>query len=191
MSGQKPLIDLIRENPAMYLGERSLTGLWHFSSGHDTAVSHYNVEDAQQLVPYEFFDWVAYRTHFYEATSGWRNMILKTTSGEEAALNRFFELLDEYRSRQHRVIAKIVDCELSYSVTENIFTKDEVTTEHQFPSVINLVVFNDSDPGFFAIAEDGTDFMGAGFHRSFTLFDNKRPLLTVVDQVAFDRCCSE
>ena len=57
----------------MYTGETSLFSISHFLSGYGFAAELYGVGDADDwlLVPREFHDWVAYRLHFYESTSGW------------------------------------------------------------------------------------------------------------------------
>jgi hypothetical protein len=87
------LLELIREKPTLYLGETSLTGLWHFLRGYRMAEGDHGIDDVIQL-PTDFLDWVAYRLHYYESTSGWRRMILGRVPNERAALMRFYELLE-------------------------------------------------------------------------------------------------
>jgi hypothetical protein len=98
------LLKAIRDRPALYLGERSLSALWYYLQGYQMALSGYDIRAAFP-VPADFHEWVAYRLHFYESTSGYRNMILKRTPDESLALDHFFGLLDEHRTRKPRVVA--------------------------------------------------------------------------------------
>ena len=80
-----PLLDQIRKRPGMFLGSKSLTGLYHFINGYDAgygdACRHNNFKNiSDQIIPRSFHDWCAYRTHFNESTSGWRNMICSVTA---------------------------------------------------------------------------------------------------------------
>jgi hypothetical protein len=63
------LLEVIREKPALYLGDRSLSALWYYLQGYWMALSVYDMRTAYPLPP-DFHDWVAYRLHFYESTSG-------------------------------------------------------------------------------------------------------------------------
>ena len=92
------LLDVIRERPAMYLGQHSLSALCYFLAGCETALWAHNIEEKRPL-PRDFHDWVADRLHFSDSTSGWKNMILSRVPDEGAALEYFFKLLDEYRNR--------------------------------------------------------------------------------------------
>jgi hypothetical protein len=106
--GVVELIEKIRPRPELYLGERSVSALWHFLAGYHLGLRG-NAQVSVELSPRakEFHDWVAYRLHFLESTTGWRQMILKRTNDEAAGLNYFFELFDEYRIRQQRIVAKM------------------------------------------------------------------------------------
>ena len=88
------LIDAIRKRPAMYLGHASLTALYNFYVGYQTACGLHQIQDDRLglEIPTDFNDWVAYRTHFRESTSGWCNMIVSTSELEEKALHRFFSV---------------------------------------------------------------------------------------------------
>jgi hypothetical protein len=92
------LLDVIRERPVMYLGELSLSALWHFLNGYEMSLLAHDIQEKRPL-PRDFHDWVAYRLHFSGSTSGYKNMILKRVPDEAAALEYFFKLLDEYRNR--------------------------------------------------------------------------------------------
>jgi hypothetical protein len=94
----KGLLDVIRERPAMYLGELSLSALCHFLNGYEMSLWVHGVQEKPPL-PRDFPNWVADRLHFSENRSGYKNMILERMPNEAMALSFFFELLDEYRAR--------------------------------------------------------------------------------------------
>jgi hypothetical protein len=100
------LLDVLRVRTAMYMGKRELPRLQSFLAGWHLALHVYGIE-APISLPMEFHDWVAYRLHFHESTSGYCNMILQRVPDEHAAVDRFFELFDEYRTRTPRTIARL------------------------------------------------------------------------------------
>lgn len=98
------LLDCIRQRPAMYLSQKSITLLYGFLAGY--AFDKWTQISKNTFPPFgEFNNWVAMKLGFYESTSGWRNMLLKAENGdEEKAVDRFFVFLDEFKQRQARVI---------------------------------------------------------------------------------------
>src|ERR1700756_4226792 len=104
----------------MYLGTRSLSALSHFLAGYGFALHVHEIPSSHHL-PGDFHEWVAYRLHFFESTSGYRNMILKRVPNESAALDRFFELLDEHHSRKPQVVARVDGYNRQYSVRDGVW----------------------------------------------------------------------
>lgn len=47
-------------------------------------------------IPFDIGEWVAYREHSSSSSLGWCGMLLETQGSEDAALARFFTLIDEY-----------------------------------------------------------------------------------------------
>lgn len=89
---------MIRKRPPLYLGGRSLSALWNFIQGYSLALRDYNLENANQVLPRQFHGWVTHRLQCRD-TGSVRDMILATTNHDEAsALEKFFELYDEFRS---------------------------------------------------------------------------------------------
>jgi hypothetical protein len=88
----------IRQRPAMYLGEPSLVRLRAFLDGcfylaHEAGIGHEATPDFGG-----FHDWVARRFGWRESTAGWCNIILDECGGDDRqALERFFDLVEEYR----------------------------------------------------------------------------------------------
>jgi hypothetical protein len=79
------LLGVIRGNPALYIGESTLTALYHFLGGFETARYIHQIQ-LPNILPRDFHDWVAYRLHFLESTSGYRRMILQHFPDESVAL---------------------------------------------------------------------------------------------------------
>lgn len=149
MSKPASLIDAIRQRPGMYFGSKSLTAFYHFLGGYQTACGiHQIVDDRLGLViPADFHDWVAYRTHFRESTSGWCNMIVETTDSEERAFDCFFELLEEHSQRIPKLVAEILN-----PVSNTRTMRDGKDFLIPPPKRVQLVKYTD-DPGFFALHE--------------------------------------
>ncbi len=195
LSGMPTISDLlerIRQRPGMYLGERSLTALRSTLAGYELALGLHRIEgDLSMRLPVGFNDWVAYRQHFYEPTSGWKNMILSKSQSEAVAFDRFFELLDQFTDRKSRIVAKLADVRKTYTVSSGGTEQTE-----RYPANISLVTFTD-DPGFFAQSDEpGCSLPGGDFefYPSLKSFEVRmrinRSLLTVVDTETFERWIS-
>jgi hypothetical protein len=187
------LLEVVRERPALYLGERSLSALWHYLQGYRMSLSVYDMRTAFPLPP-DFHDWVAYRLHFYESTSGYKNMILKRVPEESAALDRFFELLDEHKNRKPRIVAQVRGGKEYTWQTLNDGRPQEPQTGTY--STLNLIAYTD-DPGFFVSSDDAdADFPRKNnFFSTLQWFGHRfgisRDDLTILDASTFDRWVSE
>ncbi len=142
------MLDDLRQRPALYIGAKTLTGLYHFLGGYQFARIEHNVADNALSLPGDFHDWVAYRLHFNQPTSGWHSMILSKTSIESDAFDQFFALLDEHSARVPCVRAKLRGIRRSYTATTN-----GVSRQMYYPDTISLVTYTD-DPGFFVYSDD-------------------------------------
>lgn len=112
------IIDRIRIRPGSYLGKHSITNLNHFLDGYITALTDNGQYNNQQkkLLPLSFWymhELTAVAYGFYESTLGWCKIILNSLNGNEhAALDRFFELYDEFKSiRISTVKCAVIDNE--------------------------------------------------------------------------------
>jgi hypothetical protein len=93
------VIDSMRERPAMYLGEATLTALWRFINGYEAASHLHGIEEERDPPFGEFHEFCA-RYFQSSATAGWCAIILADNFGqEEQALRQFFPLFDEFRAR--------------------------------------------------------------------------------------------
>ena len=97
-------LDNIRQRPALYLSETSITVFKGYFNGFlEGSKLLDNKAVASELR--KLNDWVAMRLGYFEGTSGWKNMLLKSENGdEEKAFNKFFILLDEFKKREANVI---------------------------------------------------------------------------------------
>ncbi len=137
----------VRKKPGLYLGGCSVTALYHTISGYLWALDQHRIEQDDTFhLPDDFHDWVAYRLRLFGSTSGWKNMLLKACGNEEEAFRRFFDLLDEHKTRTAHVFA-VAACE-----KESVSQRGAETSRH----TVELVTYTD-DPGFFEIREDLTE----------------------------------
>jgi hypothetical protein len=92
------LLARIHQRPGMYLGIASLTRLSAFLGGYLCSRTESQLPDTPQEEEFSGFqDWIQAR---YGVTSahGWEQIILFHSADEKDAFNRFFQLLDEFRS---------------------------------------------------------------------------------------------
>jgi hypothetical protein len=146
------LLEQIRQRPAMFVGKRSLSALSQFLNGYGFALRTHGLEYDLGL-PMDLHDWVAYRLGFRESTSGYTNMILERTQHDEsAALDRFFELLDEHKARKTTVVAVVQ----THPREPDIYIQKQFDAERRrakVPAEVKIVVYTE-DAGFFLTHDD-------------------------------------
>lgn len=97
------IIEKIRKRPAMYLGSESITALYHFLNGYHMAEYDNGIvcEPRKKLFPLDFYfmhSYVSFLLH-RSAQAGWCGNILEACGGnEKEALNKFFEIFDDFVS---------------------------------------------------------------------------------------------
>ena len=146
------IVERIRQRPAMYLGAKSLSSLYHFVTGYTLARGEMRAPDLH-LLPSDFHEWVAYRLHFLESTSGYLNMILERTPDEPEALQQFFELLDEHKKRQAKTVAVV---RVHPEEPEVYIQGPGGINDRRLAKVskeIRIVTYT-NDPGFFVVHDD-------------------------------------
>lgn len=153
------------------------------------ALQLHDITDDSLYVPMDFHEWVAYREHFYESTSGWSRMLLDRCDNEEAALQRFFALHDEYVARVPREFAHVE----SFSR----YTEREVDggwTRVIHTGRLSLITYTD-DPGFFAHFDapdwDLRDEFHPGSGHWLTFAGTGGHSLTISDRPEYDRVMKE
>ena len=91
-------IDRIRPRPTMYLGEYSLSRMEMFLGGCFYMADEYGIECCERPNFGGLHDWVALHYGWDESTAGWCNIIVQECGGDQGkALDRFFDLIEEYR----------------------------------------------------------------------------------------------
>lgn len=84
----------------MFLGSNSITALRHYLDGYQAAEREYAICRKDELFPLPFWCMHEYVAYCLKDSSvmGWNRLILNACDGaEEAALQKFFELYDEFR----------------------------------------------------------------------------------------------
>jgi hypothetical protein len=211
------LLDAIKLRPAMYLGRHSLTALYHFLNGYEIGRHEPGVEKPR-IIPVGFLDWVAYRLQVDSSSMGYLPMILERIPDETKALQRFFDLLEEFPNRVPKLVATLKpgrhkyffdiysrsdDEEIAKTVgglpkddaSYPIFRKGKklIRTVYPLPQDLKLVVYT-NDPGFFLATDESVKFNF--FCESldclrFYLGRNPAKKLVIADQQVFDRLLEE
>lgn len=115
------LIERLKQRYALYIGEKSITRLYVFLIGYATAEHDYglteNAEPSNSLLPLNWWfmhEFAKIKCGEKESTSGWCEMILCYCNGDEsAALDKFFEIFDEFKS------LKLINVKKAVLSTEN------------------------------------------------------------------------
>ena len=185
------ILEKLHRRPALYTGENTLTSIRHFLSGYGFSLMLHEIPSADDplVIPREFHDWVAYRLHYYESTSGWCNMICDRTDTDQQAIDRFFELLSEFKHREPHTVAKLTDFSKTYQQStvrrdDNCDVSQTPPMTRSYPKSISLVTYTD-DPGFFAYSDTHEPFPSEGFHPDLQSFELRtgadKSLLTILD----------
>jgi cytochrome P450 len=90
------LLQKIRKRPDLYLGKPSLEHLQVFLDGYTFARRQLNLPLTEQEQEFEKFQiWIEHKFNLPD-TQSWTKIILFYSANERDALQRFFELLDEF-----------------------------------------------------------------------------------------------
>lgn len=108
------LLGKIKQRSSLYLGKRSLSHLHVFLDGYSFALRQIGIPITEQEKKFEEFqEWIENR--FNQAdTQSWSRIILFYAEDEADALNRFFDLFEEFlKSTQLPKIEAKNNCEMS------------------------------------------------------------------------------
>ncbi len=85
----------------MYLGTRSITRLYMYEAGYSGALYDHGILKPTNDIEPSIHYWVRARLGLDRSSIGWLGSILEVCDNDEGrAFERFYELLDEYRSGQ-------------------------------------------------------------------------------------------
>lgn len=145
------LLEIIRQRPGIYLGQRSLTALKGFIDGYSFAIVENNILVEEEIPPFrQFHDWVARYYKWYESTAGWKNIILKEVGDEAKACDVFFELLELFKQRLPIIKYRVL-LNSNHKRTGAIFRYSYIggiRTELALPQEIRIVHYT-TDSGFY------------------------------------------
>ena len=99
MIGFYDLIAKIKKRPALYLGQESISHLQVFLDGYSFACRNLKMETSNEEADFENFqEWIEGKFNLPD-TQSWAKIILFYSADERDALERFFELFDEFVNR--------------------------------------------------------------------------------------------
>lgn len=109
------LIQKIKQRPSLYLGKRSIAHLQVFLDGYTFARRELDVPLTEEERDFEDFqEWVEKRFN-QPSTQSWERIILFYSEDERDALDKFFDLFEDFRNRHQKLesdeIAKAEDRE--------------------------------------------------------------------------------
>lgn len=100
-----PILDVLNEmrrrKLGMYIGSTSLTRLKFFLLGYEHAVCRLQPHQPDRFLA-DFRKWI-YQRYNTKENVGWEELILRESSDEYAAVERFWELLDEFIQQRQPV----------------------------------------------------------------------------------------
>jgi hypothetical protein len=101
MSTVFDLLSRVRENPGMYIGYPSVSGLFMFLNGYEVARGEMGVEltEAEALFYDNFQPWLQKKLGVRSVTS-WAKLIMLSCHDERAGFEKFFEMLSEFHEQK-------------------------------------------------------------------------------------------
>ena len=105
------VLDKMRERPALYIGEYSITALYHFVQGFFMACDG----GTKEVPNFDGFNNFVGKYYGEYTTAGWKNLILSDHFGnEQEALRQFYTLLDAFRAMRNAPSARDIVHRLLY-----------------------------------------------------------------------------
>jgi len=100
MSTVFDLLGKVKQNPGLYLGYPSVSGLFLFLNGYEVARSEMGVVLAAEEEAFydEFQPWLQQRLGVQSVTS-WAKLIMLSCHDERSGFEKFFDLLAEFQQR--------------------------------------------------------------------------------------------
>ncbi|MBV6625618.1 MAG: hypothetical protein KI793_22270 [Rivularia sp. (in: Bacteria)] len=92
------MMESIKKRPGMYLGKCSITRLRSFLDGYIGARRDLGLPETEEETEfYKFQDWIQERFEI-KSYYGWNDIILLNSVDERDALNKFFDLFEQFRN---------------------------------------------------------------------------------------------
>lgn len=94
------LIRLVREKPAMYIGQHSIIRFSFFISGYDFAVYDREGDKDYYYILARFTDWLAVR-YSTTKTYSWKDILLEIAGDDKKAFEIFWNYWDEFLAEKN------------------------------------------------------------------------------------------
>lgn len=107
MANLYTMLRKIQKVPGMYLGRPSVSDLFIFLNGYESARSQMGQDlDEEELLFYDGFQpWLQQRLGVRSVTS-WAKLIMLSCHDEQAGFEKFFVLLDEFKKQSVKQVAR-------------------------------------------------------------------------------------
>ena len=129
-------LDKMRERPAMYLGEKSITRMEAFIMGFYEGSN----DEITENPPFDGFNDFVGKFYGKYTTAGWKNLILSDHYGnEKEALDRFFVLLDEYRENPNKPNSRAIILRLMHVAMLDFRAEDDHQRQKQIADLLHRV----------------------------------------------------
>ena len=103
MSNLYQILQNIEKRPSMYLGKAAISNLRSYLSGYLIAKRELGISSTEQEQEFnQFTDWVKQKFHI-NSDQSWDKIILFYSEDEKIALERFFELFNEFLKSKHQI----------------------------------------------------------------------------------------
>lgn len=113
---------------------------------------------------HQFHDWVKCIMHSDITGLSWRDLLLEEYD-EEEAFDKFFELVENFKSRKFKIIAELLNTKVGCRQADG-----ERTEEIPISSGIQLGKYTD-DPGYWVQANGPDDCRLSGFYRDLEFLE--------------------
>lgn len=110
MSEVYEILAKIKAKPGMYIGRPSVSDLFMFLVGYECSRSELGIENTEDEEDFygEFQPWLQKKLGI-TTVSSWAKMIMLYCHDERAGFEKFFNLLDEFKQRNHNLDANEVN----------------------------------------------------------------------------------
>ena len=126
-------LDKMRERPAMYLGEKSISRMEAFIMGFYEGSN----DEITENPPFDGFNDFVGKFYGKYTTAGWKNLILSDHYGnEKEALDRFFVLLDEYRENPNKPNSRAIILRLINTAMLDFRAEDDHERQKQIADLL-------------------------------------------------------
>lgn len=117
--GLYQILEKIQVRPGMYIGRASVSDLFIFLAGYKIARRELGIELTEEEKDFcdNFHDFVEQKYKLHTSNS-WAKIIMLYCQDEKAGLERFFKLLDEFKTRDKNLSHQEEVAAITHNVTK-------------------------------------------------------------------------